>query len=135
MKPGIPLLATLAVAVAWTAHADQKKVDPKVLGAGRTVYLQYCASCHGADGKGAGAVAATLKTPPTDLTSLTKDGRFDADRVLTSIDGTRAASAHGTREMPVWGKVLAKTGEKRGEGWAATEIWTLVEYLRSIQAR
>jgi mono/diheme cytochrome c family protein len=135
MKAGIPLCAAFALVAVSTAGAGEKKVDPKVLGAGRTLYLQYCASCHGADGKGGGEVAASLKTAPTDLTALTKDGQFEADRVRTSIDGTHAASAHGTREMPVWGKVLAKTGERRGEGWAATEIWTLVEYLRSIQAK
>ncbi len=35
----------------------------------------------------------------------------DADHVRTVIDGTQAGSAHGTRDMPVWGKVLATTGD------------------------
>ena len=52
----------------------------------------------------------------------------------TWIDGTQASTAHGTRDMPVWGRVLAKAGERKGEGWAQTDIWTLVSYIESIQA-
>jgi mono/diheme cytochrome c family protein len=118
---------------AGPARADEK-ADPKVLGAGRAAYLSYCASCHGTDAKGGGPAAAALKTPVPDLTRLPpKDGKFDAARVRTFIDGTQAATAHGSREMPVWGKVLEKAGEKRGTAGAQAEIWTLVEYLGSIQ--
>jgi len=109
-------------------------VDPKVLGAGRGAYLSYCASCHGNAGTGDGPVAESLKAKPPDLTRLTDaTGEFEEARVWTSIDGTHAASAHGSREMPVWGKALAKQGRRRGEGWAQVEIWTLIEYLKSIQ--
>jgi mono/diheme cytochrome c family protein len=111
-----------------------EEVDPKVLGAGRAAYLSYCASCHGNAATGDGAVAESLKTKPPDLTRLTDaKGEFEEARVWTSIDGSHAASAHGTREMPVWGKALAKQGRRRGEGWAQVEIWTLIEYLKSIQ--
>lgn len=116
------------------ATADEK-LDPKAVGAGRALYLRHCAACHGGDGKGAGPAAGAMKAAVPDLTALPrKDGQFDADRVRTSIDGTQAASPHGSRDMPVWGKVFEKTGGKRGEGWAQTEIWTLVEYIASIQA-
>jgi len=102
---------------------------------GQELYRQYCASCHGLDGKGHGDVAPALKALPPDLTLLLdKDGKFAADRVRTSIDGTQASAAHGSREMPVWGKVFAHHGARRGEGAAATSVYALVEYVRSIQA-
>jgi mono/diheme cytochrome c family protein len=123
----------VAALAAGSVRADDK-VDPKVLGAGRGAFLRYCASCHGTDAKGGGPAAAALKAPVPDLTRLPpKDGKFDEDRARTFIDGTQAATAHGSREMPVWGKVLEKTGDKRSAGWAQAEVWTLVEYLRSIQ--
>ena len=122
-----------ALFVAGVVQADQT-TDAKAAGAGRALYLQYCASCHGTDGKGGGPAAAAQKTPPANLTTLPlKNGKFDEARVRTSIDGTQAASAHGSRDMPVWGKVLSR-GERRGAGAAQTDIWLLTEYIRSLQA-
>ena len=129
------ILAGILLTTGALAQAETKAPDAQTLGAGRALYLGHCAACHGADGKGGGPVAASLKGPVADLTKLPqKDGAFDEARIRTSIDGTQAVTAHGTREMPVWGKVLAKTGAKRGEGWAQTDIWTLIQYLKSIQA-
>jgi len=127
------LLTVPLMVVAGAARAGDK-ADAKAVGTGKALFLRHCAACHGVDGKGGGPVATSLKTPPSDLAALpTKDGQFDEARVRTSIDGTQAAPAHGSREMPVWGKILAKTGERRGEGWAQTDVWTLVQYLKSIQ--
>ena len=45
---------------------------------GKEMYLAYCATCHGKEGKGDGPVASALKVPPADLTTLSKrnDGKF-----------------------------------------------------------
>jgi len=126
------VVAALPVAPAFAGG----KADVKAARAGRAVFIRHCAACHGVEGKGDGPVASSLEAPVPDLRKLpAKDGRFDEARVRTSIEGTQSAAAHGTRDMPVWGKVLARTGEKRGEGWAQTEVWTLVEYVKSIQGR
>lgn len=131
---GFLFLAGVLLATGAPAQAETKAADAQTLGAGRALYLEHCAACHGADAKGGGPVAASLKGPVADLTRLPqKDGAFDEARIRTSIDGTQAVTAHGTREMPVWGKVLAKSGAKRGEGWAQADIWTLIQYLKSIQ--
>jgi mono/diheme cytochrome c family protein len=128
------LLGGVALAAATLAPAEEK-VNLKAAGAGRGLFLQYCASCHGSDAKGAGPAADALKAPVPDLTRLpAKDGRFDEARVMTSIDGTRAATSHGSREMPVWGKVFEKRPTKQGEGWAQADVWKLTEYVKSIQA-
>jgi len=128
------VLGTVTVMGSGVALASAQ-ADPKVVSRGRSLYMQHCASCHGPDGKGAGPAAPALKAPVPDLTHLPrKDGKFDADRARTFVDGTQAATAHGTRDMPVWGRVFEKAGDRKGAGAAQTDIWTLVEYLSSLQA-
>jgi hypothetical protein len=39
-------------------------------GPGRILYLTYCQGCHGLGGRGDGPAAASLRTPPPDLTRL-----------------------------------------------------------------
>ena len=131
---GLVLLGGLALFGASLASAEEK-VDLKAAGVGRGLFLQYCASCHGTDAKGSGPAAASLKGPLPDLTALPrKNGQFDEAKVRTSIEGTQAKTAHGTREMPVWGKVFENRPAKPGAGWAQTDIWALTQYIQSIQA-
>lgn len=125
-------LTASVLLLAVSVRADEP--DVKAIGHGRGLYLQYCASCHGTDGRGGGAAGANLKTALPDLTRLpTKGGRFDESHAAVSIDGTRTVRAHQKGEMPIWGQVLAESGARRGEGGAATQILALVKYLGSIQ--
>jgi mono/diheme cytochrome c family protein len=115
--------------------------------AGRREFLNKCAACHGSGGRGDGPVAESLRVPPSDLTTLSKrnGGVFPRDRVYATIDGRDMVRAHGTREMPVWGNVLAAEGSggTRSSSDApvdmATEVRSrirlLVGYLERIQAR
>ena len=126
-----------AALAAGSARADEK-VDPKVLGAGRVNYMRYGASCHGMAAKGGGPAAAALKTPLPDLPRLPpKDGKFDAARARTFIDGTQATTAHGSREMPVWGAVFDEELEDqaytRYTGLLQSRL--LTDYLRSLQEK
>src|SRR5947209_19738873 len=75
---------------------------------GKDMYVQYCASCHGKDGKGAGPAAPALKTAPTDLTKLAaaNAGKFPEAKVVRLIEGGDALAAHGSRDMPVWGAIF-----------------------------
>ncbi|MDJ0789916.1 MAG: cytochrome c [Myxococcota bacterium] len=104
---------------------------------GAALFAEYCASCHGTEGGGDGPEAERLDLELTDLRTLAErnGGTFDEAAVLASIDGRREVAAHGPREMPVWGKVLAE--EKRGEPMpvyqAMGEARALVDHLRSIQ--
>ncbi|MEN8160613.1 MAG: cytochrome c [Myxococcota bacterium] len=106
---------------------------------GRDEFQKNCASCHGIDARGGGPVAAALTTPPADLTGIAsrRGGDFPADEIAAWIDGRLAPSAHGTREMPIWGAQLAK-GLPPGpltQDLVRGRIVTLVEYLRSIQVK
>jgi mono/diheme cytochrome c family protein len=92
-------LATgLAAGFATAAQAE----DPDI---GKGEFQSSCASCHGADAKGKGPVSDQLKRPPPDLTILAKNnnGEFPASAVYETIDGSKTVSAHGNREMPIWG--------------------------------
>lgn len=100
---------------------------------GQKLYLQYCASCHGVDGKGTGVVAPEMKTMPTDLTRIPKvDGKFPALKVHQIIAGEVGYRAHGAAEMPVWGQVFRR---KTDRSRAQLDIHALTNYLESIQVR
>ena len=104
---------------------------------GQSLYLQHCASCHGESGEGTGPVAASLARPPSDLTRIAErnGGRFDEADVMSVIDGRRAVTEHGPREMPVWGAVFEEQG-RPGHYPAYTSLLhsrALTDYLRSIQ--
>jgi mono/diheme cytochrome c family protein len=99
--------------------------------------VQYCSSCHGADGRGGGAVAAALKTAPPDLTHIgaRREGLFSEKEVASLIDGREMPAVHGTREMPVWGRRFSERlgGGEIGEESVRGQLLVLIEYLRSIQ--
>jgi len=77
-----------------------------------------------------------MRNPPADLTrfALSNGGVFPSERLRRIIDG-RDVSAHGTREMPVWGMVFKRTETDGGEAEVAARIEALVQYIRSIQKR
>lgn len=77
---------TLAIAAAGTllsACAPERQVS------GRALYADYCASCHGAEGRGDGPAAAGLGKRPADLTGISarNGGVFPMVRVMSVIDG------------------------------------------------
>jgi mono/diheme cytochrome c family protein len=134
---------TLATSVfAAAANSDQTGTKPVTIPSARTtpvngkqMYASYCAQCHGLNGKGNGPVASSMKTPPPDLTLLSKNngGKFPGAHVSTVIESGTIAS-HGTSAMPVWGPVL---GNMDG-GNALTKqlrITNLTHYLESMQAK
>lgn len=82
--------------------------------AGRQLYQQQCAGCHGASGLGDGPQAANLKPPPADLrlhVPLHPDSQ-----IYGFISGGFPGSA-----MPAFAGRLTDT-----------EMWNLVHYLRSL---
>lgn len=104
---------------------------------GKRMYLQYCSSCHGKDGKGTGAVTPFLKIGPPDLTQLAKNnyGIYPMDNVMAAIDGRRDIRGHGERHMPVWGEVFGKEFEegKYPELSTLLKAKIIAEYLATIQ--
>lgn len=82
---------------------------------------------------GNGPVAATMKTVPPSLKNLKgPDGKFPAIRVQNIIAGEVDVPAHGSREMPVWGRFFR---QKRGDTAARLDVYALTKYLEAFQPK
>ena len=134
----------LALSAALTAGMGNAQSNPSAPTAlkqtsamnGKQMYVNYCASCHGVDGKGDGPVAASLKMPPTDLTLLSKNnsGKFPDTHLSAVLQYGTTIPSHGTAEMPVWGPILGKL-DKANPDVQRLRISNLIQYLKSIQAK
>lgn len=126
---GAVLVAALLIlpSTGRTAADDSPTVDW-----GRDLYMSYCVSCHGWTGKGDGPAGLALKSPPADLTQLSarNGGVFPNAQVKRYIQGEQLVLAHGSREMPVWGKVFRR--ESTGSE-ARMQYLALSRFLESIQ--
>jgi hypothetical protein len=73
---------------------------------------------------------------PADLTryTVTNGGVFPAAKLHRIIDG-RDVTAHGSYEMPVWGRAFRATEGGLGEDEVLVRIAEIVRYLESIQER
>ena len=132
-------LASMAASAALWAQSTPtiRKVPLKSTSpiSGKEMFAEYCASCHGLDGKGSGPAARALKKVPSDLTKLTahNDGKFPDTRVFSFIQGDEAVSAHGSRDMPVWGTLFRDLNSD--SSMVQMRISNLTGYLKSIQAK
>ena len=155
-------LAVTVMAVAIVGLGGVRPVfgaGDAAVASGQKLYMQYCASCHGTDGKGNGAQASTLNPKASDLTQLAKKngGRFPFYETMLLISGRSATSqdqntdlpglpkadlpkAHGDPKMPVWGEVFNREELSKGTSLdlqmqATGKIMLITEYLQSIQAK
>ena len=100
--PFAPLLALSLALFAAPAPAQDAE-------AGRALYLDFCAACHGMEARGDGVMVELLRVAPTDLTALAKGGEFPILRVAEQIDGRRPMMAHGG-DMPIFGRWFQGVG-------------------------
>lgn len=117
------------------AHAQGSEgPNPSMAAMGKESYRTYCASCHGATGKGDGPIAEHLKVRPADLTRIAEahNGEFPLNRVARIIDGRESVPGHGTQEMPAWGDAFKTTDTKEQ---AQKRIEQLTHFLWSIQGK
>ncbi len=107
---------------------------------GAQMYLDYCAPCHGRDGRGNGPAAAALKIPAADLTALAKhnNGNYPSRHVGAVLEFGSPVSAHGSSDMPVWGDLFRSLNKgKAATSRAAVNqrIASLDKYIRSMQTK
>lgn len=128
----------LVVSVASSGFAQTiKDVPPKPTSptSGKQMFNEYCAVCHGQDGKSGGPAAPALKKKPADLTLLTahNNGKFPDSRVAGYIEGDDNLEAHGSRDMPMWGGVFKSMAG--GSDMAKLRVANLTAYIKSLQAK
>ena len=145
LKNGMILLGTVLFAGSVCLAQDKSDTKPVIkktaitqtsAASGQEMYTHYCASCHGIDGKGAGPAASALKTPPSDLTMLSKkhDGKFPAEKVASTLKFGEATPAHGSLDMPVWGP-LFQSLDKYHDAVVQQRIANIVHYVQGLQVK
>jgi len=110
-----------------------KNVDPT---SGLKMYRNYCAACHGTDGKGTGPAAKALKTSPGDLTTLAQrnHGKFPAKYVHQAILGDAEPAPHANQGMPAWsGLFLSISGSPVPQAEVEQRAFNLTTYVKSLQ--
>jgi mono/diheme cytochrome c family protein len=128
------LLALACSGVSGERSGDEERAR---VAAGGDLFTSYCAACHGRDARGGGPVASSLRVPPADLTRIAqRHGGFDPAQVAAFIDGRVDVTAHGRREMPVWGRIY----DDRNENLMSDEtllspgmIFAITSWLKSVQ--
>ncbi len=131
--------AVVVLAAVASPALSQNARDP-----GKQAYEVQCAVCHGIDLKGNGFYTASLKVVPPDLTSLSKNngGVFPVDRVTRVIDGRAEVAAHGSRDMPIWGKRWAAAAAEHyvdvpydQEAYIRLQVFAIIDYLNRNQQK
>ena len=129
-----PLSALLLIAAIANAgrSVDQTQLPPTYMPSGEQTYKQYCAACHGADAKGVGPLASLLKTLPPDLTTLAKRhlGKFPYDYVANVLEFGPGVSAHGSSDMPTWGRSSDTSTNKTKELCDNASRTSVITWLR-----
>lgn len=124
-----------AVAVLLTSgFAFAEEVD-----AGKKLFDESCAGCHGATGSGGGELSTLLNIATPKLTELSSrnGGAFPMLQVIHIIDGRSGLRAHGG-PMPVFGSLYSASSGADDGGYSAVlevrgRILSLAMYLESIQ--
>ncbi|GEM_PF-2977575 len=101
------------------------EVSADVLNQGERLYRRYCASCHGEDGSGTGAMAKQLPFPPRDLrTGQFQTASLDAD-ALPSDDDLESIVRDGrpARGMPGWA------------GLRPEDRFAVVQFIKTLSPR
>jgi mono/diheme cytochrome c family protein len=127
----VMILVGLTILFVANIVAKQK---PAISQSGRSIFMDRCGACHGDDGKGNGPAVGALKVAPTNLTLLGKrnGGTFPAEHISKMVSEWVDISAHGSREMPIWGD-LFNPKSAADQQIANDQFKNLLAYLESIQ--
>jgi mono/diheme cytochrome c family protein len=101
---------------------------------GTEMFHEYCAVCHGDQGKGNGPAAEALVKVPADLTQISRrnGGKFPKVKVMRVIEGADIPAAHGSRAMPIWGNIFRSL---ENQETSTLRVNALTEYIEKLQAQ
>jgi mono/diheme cytochrome c family protein len=110
-----------------------KKISPTD---GKGMYSNYCAPCHGVNGKGNGPFASSLKRTPPDLSLLSRknNGVFPEKHVIGVIGRGTSASGHDRAGMPDWAQTLDKI-DQTNKMDTPLRISNLSKYVGTLQSK
>jgi len=103
---------------------------------GKADFQNYCAQCHGENGKGGKEV--DIIGPDLTLLSRKNGGKFPFQEVYEVVDGRKQAAAHKRLlDMPLWGVYFRPQGVSEGasEAKVKSRITDLVSYIQSLQEK
>jgi len=130
-------LASFAIYAPAQTNKPVKTAAPNLTTAisGKALYGQYCAVCHGTDGKGGGPAAVALKQQPTDLTQVARqnNGQFPEERFIKMMNGEVETAAHGSADMPIWGSAFRNM--TTNPNVVQDRIHALLNYVEELQAK
>ena len=132
-------IATLTLVACAALAAQQIKkvaIERTQAADGKAMFTEYCAVCHGTDGKGGGPAANALKKRPADLTQLARknNGSFPELHVMNFITGSDVVASHGSRDMPVWGTLFTALSPN-DRGVVQLRVQNLMDYVKTLQAQ
>ena len=133
-----PTIAAAIIAIltgSVTASGQTPASQTEVRFSGRTLFENYCATCHGATAVGNGPLSAQLRKPPANLTLLAQKngGSFSLEMVARISDGRKPLAGHGGGDMPVWGDAFDRSSD--GTSTTRSKIAALAAFLESIQKK
>jgi mono/diheme cytochrome c family protein len=133
---GASLFTALGVTEPQSKTERKPAPKPANAAAGQETFLRYCASCHGKTGKGDGPAAFVLKTPPPDLTTLSKrhEDKFPAGYVSAVLAFGESFASHGAVDMPIWGSRF-KTLDPVRDPTGQQHIDDVGAYIQSLQVK
>jgi mono/diheme cytochrome c family protein len=143
LKKSLTIVAAMVIPAMMASAQDQPKTEIKhgpikqtSAASGQEMYKNYCAVCHAPDGKGNGPAAEALKVPPTDLTTLAEKngGKYPALKVSAIIRGEETLAAHGSKDMPIWGKLFWSMSNGH-EAEVQQRVANLNKYIESLQKK
>ncbi len=128
------LVVSAALLLACAAVQAGEGEDWAAIGMGRALFLGNCVPCHGGLAEGPGKSGAGVEGSRLNLARIAErgGGRFDDVHVFQVIYGVHEVPIGGHREMPVWGRAMARQ-HSRGDGVARTNCASLVAYLKYLQ--
>jgi mono/diheme cytochrome c family protein len=131
------LVLLVSVVVFVSAQIGSLRQSPIRPVDGASIFGNYCAACHGLDGRGNGPASKALKQEVPDLTrlSLRNHGAFPAIHVRTIImfGADDLLPAHDSKEMPIWGPMFHEIEFDQDLGNVRLE--NVTKYLESIQRK
>jgi len=136
MKLPVLMMCAALVALAQTPLASPPEREHLIPSLdGQTLFMTYCAVCHGKSAEGNGPMASVLKVRVANLTQIARrnGGKFPFEEVSRRIEGTESNSTvgHGTKEMPIWGPIFSQVTTDQDFG--KVRIFNVTKYLQSIQ--